>query len=94
MGRLQDGRSACLCVARRPPNTRSTDGDGRLIRWRSDDGDGLLCVFSANAWLGHANQSAEASYPVLAVLGRLWLNHCSTTPSNTAAMQLSARSRR
>src|ERR1035438_5978280 len=28
--RLQDGLSACLCVARRPPNTRSTDRDGRL----------------------------------------------------------------
>lgn len=94
-GSLKNCRSACLCVARRQPNTRSTDKGGTsysVAPLRGDDGDGLLCVFSANAWLGHANPcSRSPDTPVLAVLGRPWLNHSSTTPSNTAAMQLSAR---
>src|ERR1035441_975891 len=63
--RLQDSRSACLCVARHgQPNRRSAGKVGRLIRWlrwRSDDGDGIRCMFSANAWLVQANQRGQIS---------------------------------
>ena len=49
---LQDGRSAAF--ASETAAEHALHGDGRLIRRRSDDGDGLLsvlCVLSANAWL-------------------------------------------
>jgi hypothetical protein len=47
-----------------------------------------------HAWLEQANQCGRvAPHPVLAVSGRAWLNHSSTTPSNAAAMQLSPGTR-
>ena len=68
--------------------TRSAYRDGHLTvaPWRSDDGDGRVCMLPANARPGQADHFGRSPTPrSLAVSGRPWPHHSSTTPSNTAA---------